>query len=197
MTFDSLLSEVYALTARPDLVAETESAIKAATLKAHHTDFFPQDIYETKLKVINSGFIHSIDYPAIISNFRALKYIRKIDIDGDAYGKPFTIITPSEILDSYAVTRNDVAYVAGRLIELRSSNSINALLFGCYVNPVVTKLGYSSWVAQMYPYAIVYEAARIVFNTIGHTEQSTRYRVLAAEQAAVFSASALAVGGGY
>ena len=47
MTFDELVAEVYLLTARGDLTAETQSAVKAATLKAHKSDFFSKDIFET------------------------------------------------------------------------------------------------------------------------------------------------------
>jgi hypothetical protein len=35
MTLAELISEVYTITGRPDRVAETASAIKSATLKAH------------------------------------------------------------------------------------------------------------------------------------------------------------------
>jgi hypothetical protein len=40
MSLATILTDVYELTGRPDLVAETTLAVKNATLKAHHLDFF-------------------------------------------------------------------------------------------------------------------------------------------------------------
>lgn len=46
-SLNSLVSDVYTLTNRPDLVAETALAVKKATLKMHHVDFFARDIWES------------------------------------------------------------------------------------------------------------------------------------------------------
>lgn len=192
MTFDELLAEVYLLTKRDDLVAETKAAIKSATLKAHHFDFFSKDIYETVITADSPAYIHSIDYPAIISNFRAIKYLRKIDLVTGDPSDFIEVITPEQVLDGYKVVRDNVAYTAGRNIELRSDTEIQKLILGCYVNPIVTDAGYSSWVAELYPYAIVFEAARVLFKTIGYDEQSAAYNALAGEQFILMRNSALA-----
>ena len=47
--FSDLLSDVYAVTNRPDLVADTKLAVRTATLKAHRSDFYPKDLFETGL----------------------------------------------------------------------------------------------------------------------------------------------------
>ena len=52
MTLAELIAEVYLLTNRPDRVAMTTSAVKAATLKAHKSDFFSKDIHEIPLSSI-------------------------------------------------------------------------------------------------------------------------------------------------
>ena len=44
MTLAELIAEAYTLTARPDLVAETASAIRKATLKMHSVDYFYRDL---------------------------------------------------------------------------------------------------------------------------------------------------------
>ena len=53
-TFTELCNDVYTMTKRPDLVAETKLAVKAATLKAHQSDFYPKDIYETGIQFSRS-----------------------------------------------------------------------------------------------------------------------------------------------
>ena len=192
MTLAEIITEVYNLTKRPDLVSETMSAIKAATLKAHHSDFYSKDIYELPVTFDEADYIQSLDYISLISNWRALKYMRKYDEVGAMAGAFIEIITPEEVLDSYNVTRKDIAYVAGRAIEIRSSTEFSKLLVGCYVSPIVTEADFSSWVAALYPYAIVFEAARVVFKTIGYDEQSASFEKLTAEQYAELKINAIA-----
>lgn len=192
MTFEELRTEVYALTNRPDLVAETTSAIKAATLKAHQSDFYSKDIYETGIEFSLAAYNQSLDYTSLISNFRALKYIKRVTSATDEIGVNFTILTPEEIVDSYGINKTDVCYIAGRMIEIKSSVEFTLGLLGCYVRPIVREDSYFSWVADQFPYAIVFEAARILFKTIGYDEQSAAYRELVGEQYAELKLSALA-----
>lgn len=188
-----LATLVYELTKRPDLVDETKSAIKAATLKAHMSDYYSKDIYEmyVNLSDTTSKYIWSLDYITLMSNFRSLKYIRKYDSDAGEPSDFIEVITPNEVLDSYKVTKTDVCYVAGRVIEIRSSTAISKLILAAYVNPIITDADYSSWVAELYPYAIVYEAARIIFKTIGYDEQFAAYKELVADQYILLQRTAL------
>ena len=191
MTLTELIAEVYVLTNRPDLVAETASAIKAATLKAHRTDFYSKDIYETGISFNEVNYRQSLDYITLFSNFRAFKYLRKAASAEDDSGTFFTVITPEEVLDSYGIGRTDIAYVAGRVLEIRSSTAFQYAYLGCYVLPIVTSASYSSWVAEQAPFAIIYEACRVVFKSIGYDEQSNTFTRLVAEEYELLKLSAL------
>lgn len=191
MTFDELVAEVYLLTNRSDLVGETESAIKQATLKAHKTDFYSKDIYETGVEFTTAGFRQSLDYAALISNFRSISYLRRVEDELDDTGTFFDIITPLELLDSYGKGRTDIAYVAGRVLEIRSSVSFTKILLGAYVLPIIRTGAYTSWVAEQFPFAIIYEACRIIFKSIGYDEQSATFTGLVAEEYAELKISAL------
>lgn len=182
MTLQELIDEVYVLTSRPDLVAETKSAIKAATLKAHQSDFYSKDIYETGVEFAVPSCRQSLDYISLVSNFRALKYFRQVSDRYDDLGTTIEVITPDEIFTAYGVQRTNIAYVAGRVLEIRTATELSKALMGCYVLPNVTDRGYLSWVAEQYPYAIIYEAARVVFKAIGYDEQSNSFERLVAEQ---------------
>lgn len=176
MQFSELVQEVYDLTGRPDLVAETEAAIRAATLRAHHTDFYSKDIYETGAKFSTPAYIQSLDYISLIGNFRAIKYLRKVD---EATATPSTLIEvlkPEELFDAYGQERTDVCYVAGRVIEIKSSTLLSTFILACYVDPIITKEGYSSWIADLYPFAIIYEACRIIYTAIGDSTKARGYR---------------------
>ena len=196
MTFTELLDEVYDLTNRPDLVSVTKLAVRAATLKAHKTDFYSRDIHEVGVEFSSSEFIQSLDLPSFISNYRAMKYIRRMDdvaatAASDAEGGFIEIITPDEVLDAYGVNRTDIAYVAGRMLAIRSSVEFNTMMLGCYVLPIVREGAYSSWVADLYPSAIVTEASRRVFKTIGQDDQSATYKDLVIEEYILLKMSAL------
>ena len=183
MTFDELVEEVFDLTNRPDLVAETESAVRAATLKAHQSDFFSKDIFETGVEFDNLSFRQSLDIISFVTNFRALKYLKRVENAQDEIGKTLDIITVDEVLDSYGVNRTDIAYVAGRHIEIRASVAFQFALLGGYAHPIVAPVEkYSSWVAEQQPFAIIREAARVIFKTIGFDEQSAAYNSLVAEE---------------
>ncbi len=182
MTFAELLTEVYAITAREDLVALTKSAVKAATLKAHQTDFYSKDIYETSIVFTIEDYYQSLDIISVVSNYRAIKYIRRVDTTTDEPNNFFTVMTPEEVLDEWGRERTEVCYVAGRIIEIKSSVEFNKVIFGCYVNPIITEVGYSSWVADLQPYAIIHEAARVVFGTIAQQAEASAQKAFVAEQ---------------
>jgi len=182
MTFAELLTEVYNLTARDDLVELTKTAIKSATLKAHQTDFYSKDIYETQIHWDEKEYRKSLDYISKIPNYRALKYMRQFDLATNNAGKFIHLITTEEILDEWNRERTDICYVAGRVIEINSSTEFDTILIGCYVSPIVVEADYSSWVADLYPYAIVHEAARVVFGSIAQVDERNAQAQFVAEQ---------------
>ena len=191
MTYDELVAEVYNLTNRSDLSAETEAAVRAATLKAHQTDFYSKDIYETGIQFDTAAYRQQVDIITFISNFRALKYLKRVEDETDDVGAFFNVITPEELLDSYGIARTDIGYIAGRSIEIRASVEFSKVLMGAYVLPIVRTGAYASWVADMHPYYIIYEAARVIFKTIGYDEQSAQYNNLVAEELTLLRMSGL------
>lgn len=191
MTFTEILTEIYNITSRPDLVDLTKTAVKAATLKAHQTDFYSKDIYELSLQFTEKSYVHSLDYISKIPNYRALKYMRLYDTVTAESGKFFTVITPEEVLDQYNRELLDVCYVAGRVIEIKSSVEFDTILVGCYVLPNIVEAEYSSWVADLYPYVIIHEAARVVFGSIAMQAEAKSQAQFVAEQYAELKINAL------
>ena len=175
MTFAEMLAEVYILTNRPDLVEESKLAIRAATLRAHGCDFFPKDLYETGITWSTPAYIQSLEYRTLIPRWRAFKYLRKYDAASELPMGFFDYIPPELVLDSYHIQRENVCYLAGESLEIRSDTQDSYMLLGCYVHPVITEGSYSSWIALDNPYAIVYQAAAKVLNAIGFDEQAQRF----------------------
>ena len=117
-----------------------------------------------------------------ISRYRAISYFRVSDSNGVNTGPFIEIITPDEVLDSYGVNRVNVAYIAGKCLKIKASVKLQYGFIGAYINPAVDPESFSSWIADTVPYAIVFEAARVIFKTIGHDAESAQYNNLVFEQ---------------
>ncbi len=191
-TFASMTSNIMTITKRPDLIAETKLALKQATLRMHHSDFYPRDLHEVGFDWNTPAFVQSLEYQTIFPDFRALKYLRKYN---DGAGTLFTILTPGEILDRYGLNKDDVCYLAGTMIEIRSSTEDPSMLIGYYKHPDVTEANYNSWIADQYEHTIVMEAAAIIFKMIGFDEQAALFNQLSQQNVIELRAGALQLEG--
>lgn len=188
-----LVADVYTLTNRPDLVGETVLAVKNATLKAHKQDYFYKDIAETGIKFDYSQAQQTLDYKSLIPRWRSLKYLRKYN--NNIPGAFLELLTPDSLLDSYSQHRENVCYVAGIEIKIRCTEQQQYFLLGCYVFPDITTENFNSWIADESPSTIVYEAAAVVFKTIGYDEQASQYRELVKEEYALLKQSNIEANG--
>lgn len=185
MNFTELCDEVKLLTRRPDLTERVESAVKAATLKAHHSDFYYKDIYEQSVEFASELYIQNFQPTDIFPRFRKAKYIRIWQGDEtDGYAKSF--LQPIQIenaLDAYGCIKTDVFYQAGQLLQIRGTCPILRVLFGAYLHPLISPIeAYCSWIADEMPFTIIYEAARVIFKSIGNDREAAEMNTLAAEQ---------------
>lgn len=179
-TLAELISSVYTVTNRDDLVNETKLAVKAATLKAHGTDFYPKDLYETGIAWATPAYVQSLDYRLLVPRWRAFKFLRKYS--DSAAGDFFQLLTPDQILDSYGIQKQDICYVAGSMLEIRSSTQDTNMLLGCYLHPDTNDATYTSWIAVEQPYAIIFEAARLIFKMTGQLDTASTFNNEVVEQ---------------
>lgn len=186
-----ITQEVYAITNRPDRAVETAMAIRSATLKAHQSDYYYKDIFEVGVSFDAASFVQNLDYRSLIPRWRAIKYLRKIDITvtPPLLGIELTLLLPDQIFDNYKIQKEDVYYVAGAFVQINSSTEDITFLLGCYLNPDITDTGYDSWVSKDHPYAIVFDAAATVFKAIGKDEEAAAYKKLVEEQIAMLKLS--------
>lgn len=185
MNFTELCDEVKLLTRRPDLTERVESAVRAATLKAHHSDFYYKDIYEQSVEFAAELYIQNFQPTDIFPLFRKAKYIRLWSGD-ETTGYAGAFLKPIQIenaLDGYNCIKTDVFYQAGQLLQIRGTCPILRVLFGAYLHPTITpSAAYCSWIADEMPFAIIYEAARVIFKSIGNDRETAEMNTLAAEQ---------------
>lgn len=195
MNLAELTAEVYTITGRPDRTAETLTAIKAATLKAHQSDYYYKDVFETGVAFDAAAYLQQLDYRTLIPLWRSVKYVRKYDFTNSAPGNFLDLVVPELVLDAYKVEKTNIYYVAGASLNIKSDTSEQYYLLGCYVNPDITATGYNSWIAKDHPYAIVFDAAATVFKAIGKDDEAAAYRSLNAEQLAMLRTSNIVANG--
>lgn len=186
MVLSELQVAVYALTKRPDKVAETIQAIQNAILKLHTQDFYPKDIIETGVSFGTASILQDFD-KSIFPRWRAVSYIQPVDgTSFDISGDQLVEITPKFSVDDYDVFKNNVYYEAGQYLKLRTSPAFQYFIVGYYALPdisTITNPTLVDWVPALYPFAVVYEAAAIIFKSIGFVDQEKSMRELAAGEA--------------
>lgn len=184
MNFAEIRTEVINITKRPDLTTQINSAITSATLKAHQHDFYYRDLVEVAVEFSTPDYIQNFLPTDVLQRFRKAKYIRYWQGDATT-GQPGPFFEPIQIensLDQYDFIRTEVFYMAGQLLQMRSRQPIQRVLFGAYQQPQAIETGYSSFIAADQPYAIIYEAARIIFLSIGLQEQVSAMSSLVSEE---------------
>lgn len=193
MNFTELVNEVSIIVKRPDLVDRIQGAVRAATEKMHSLDFWYRDLVEVPVQFDREFYIQNFDPRQVIPRFRKAKYIRIWR--GDITGGPAEFLDPIQIeeaIDAYGYTKTNVFYMAGQLLQIRTTCSVLRVLFGAYKFPVTSPIeSYESWIADDYPWAIVYEAARAIYRSISMDEAASQYERLTAEVVAEIKRSCI------
>jgi hypothetical protein len=202
MNFTELCNRVYTITNRPDLEDETKQAVYASTLKMHSLDFFPRDRWQSLAVFDEAAYIQELDTTSI-PRFRCLSHIRKWDplfnatqqnpllpsitpsIGGQVVGSKealsfIKILDPDDILDaSYGTEKVNVAYMAGDMLYIRSNTLFSQAMIGWYQFPEIDAENgfarYDSWIADKFPFAIIYDAASVIFQQIGKNDESRKF----------------------
>lgn len=190
MNLTEITTEVYALTKRPDLVAQTEAAIRMATLRAHHLDFWQRDLREEIVDFTTPAFTVSWAYKTAYPRFRSVNYIVKAEHpSNEPYGAPLKNVTPLGVYDEYDAQKQNVWYMAGTVINLRFSEQVRKIAIGFYQHPNIVAPDYESWIADDYPWVIIQRAAERVLSGIGFEDLARYAAVEAAAQEALLKIS--------
>ena len=175
MDIATIRSNVYTITGRPDRVNETNLAIQEATLALHGLENWWRDKVEQQVIFAGSSNYQQIPLSSL-PRFRTFSYIRKFDPSGQdpltnqltgKAGDFFNPCPPDKLLDPYKVTKDNIYYLSGggnpasAVCQLRSEIAFQYLLVGWMTFPIVYPIeSYSgSWIAELYPNAIITQAA--------------------------------------
>jgi len=181
--YNNLIADVYTLTKRPDLIAETALAIRKATMKAHSADMWKNDISTAIiiLPVLPLGSQLSFRYAVDLTNVANFPLFRKVSSIDEYNTIPtgqelhFKELDSDRILDNYATEDINYWYQMGKQVNLRANKNLTYLSVDYYQYPNITPALYTSWIAQEFPDIIVCEAAANIFKTIGKDNEAASY----------------------
>lgn len=178
-TFAELETLVTAQTKRPDIAAITSAAIRTATLRAHHVDFFPRDLAEGILSYTPSSTATSYSFPnlsTLLERPRSLKFVQCVEA---ATGNPVEKLEYRELDDLYDCDgnrRQHVYTLIGDTLRIYPQLTTGSATAFYFKNPSVSSLEYSSWIADMYPDELSQWAAAVVFARTGFAEMAAEYQ---------------------
>jgi hypothetical protein len=169
MTHDELLSEIYFTTKRPDLVGQTRSALRTATMFAHRTDNYWRDLVENVLVPISAaeGVILTQDYMPRMRSIASC-YPK----DGDRRGRELERRDIDDLLDDYNSPRRHWFYGHSAGIRYNTELLLPTLCVSYYRDPNVNPASYDSWIADIYPDVIIKWAGALVMRSTGHKEEA-------------------------
>lgn len=174
---NGIVTDVMTLVNRPDLEGEIEIAVKSATRYAHFTDFYPRDL-ATKIESFPSICNQiQLDVQSLFPRLRGFSTVRLLDVNQQPIEKPgIELVEIGDVYDpSYRTLKNNIAYLAGTSLNVRSSVSMAGLIVEYFQAPHSRGPLYNSWIAQLYPEVIIYKAAAEVFVSSGNAEKATNY----------------------
>lgn len=174
-TWSSIQTEVYTLTNRPDLAAETLAAVRSAVRTAHTSAKYWKDLVAAPLVgIATSTPVQSIPLSALTRP----RAIASIQVTGqDIYLDPVTI---DDLVDADGFVRTNKYWGLGAELKLRAENPVSAYTVCYYQWPFTDASNVTSWIVDDYRDLILFWAASTVLGMVGETEIRGRMDSLAA-----------------
>jgi hypothetical protein len=178
-TFAEMEALVIGQTRRPEVAAITQAAIRTATLRAHHTDFFRRDLAIGTLSYTPSSSALYYDFPdlsTLLARLRSIQLMQSVEPGTLAATEQFEYRELQDLYDSDNVLRTSMYTMIGDTLRVYPDSVTGRLDVYYYSNPITASVGYSSWIANEYPDELAMWAAAIVFARTGFAEMAADFQ---------------------
>ena len=178
-TFTEMEALVVGQTRRPEVSAVTQAAIRTATLRAHHIDFFARDLATGSLTYTPSSsarFYDFTDVSTTLARLRAFQLMQCIDTTTLVPTENLEYRELDDLYDSDNTLRTSMYTMIGDTLRVYPVSATGRLATYYYRNPVTSESGYSSWIADLYPDELAMWAAAIVFARTGFAEMANDFQ---------------------
>jgi hypothetical protein len=182
--WDEQLAAVYTMTNRPALVDETNMGVRMGTLRAHLSDHYPRDIVVTDVdpdEADTSATSLTIATSTDFTRFRDVAMVQLRDSSGDPLDMPEVEIV--ELGGQYdpnyrGVKKPYVAWLAGTSLNIYAACGTYGARVQWYQSPITVRATYDSWIAQIFPDIIQWEAAMFVWNRTGNEAKAKEAKLM-------------------
>jgi hypothetical protein len=211
-TLNTLAADVYTITNRSDLVAETLISLRKAIRKFHGAETFKRDLTTVRVNIGALTPITANQYRWNIPletfpnyrRFRTVQYPSSLTPPSssvaaplqDSYylgspSKEYVEISPDNLFDSYGYEKPNYYFVTGDSLQLRSGWYVDCLDFSYYRWPDIpaATVTLTSWVVNTFPDAIIEEAAALIFKMTGKDEEYSRFQSFFLENISIIRGS--------
>lgn len=175
-TLATMIARTLEVTRRPELTALTTNAVRTATLRAHHVDFFPRDKVAHRYTYTPSSsakYYDVADVSTILVRNRGIKSSTGIDAVTNLPVEQFEYREVDDMYDDYRRLRSSVYNLIGDTFRFYPALATGQLDIFHFQNPALgadtDPTPYSSWIATMYPEQMAMWAAAIVMARVGFT----------------------------
>lgn len=180
--YNQLLADIYVISKRPDLQAETLLALRKAVMKLHLADTWKNDIATSYITVpvlstTDVSFRYSLDLTnsVLFPRYRKVNCIKEYNTVATGYEITFKELDSDRILDSYLLEEINYWYQAGKQVNLRCNKLLTYLRVDYLQFPDVTNATFDSWIARDYPDMVIEEAVSNIFSTVGKDAEAQNY----------------------
>jgi hypothetical protein len=177
-TFAELEALVVGQTRRPEVSAITQAAIKSATLRAHHIDFFSRDLKQGSLSytpLSTSVLYNFADVYNLLPRLRSMKFVQSLDANTSVPVESMEFREIDDLYDSDGNMRQSVYTFIGATLRIYPQVATGLAAAFYYENPNVSSASYSSWIADTYPDELAMWASAIVFARTGFVEMAQQF----------------------
>jgi hypothetical protein len=178
-TFNELYDLTVELTKRPELVTLTQSAIRTATLRAHHTDFFRRDLSVTTLPYVVQADAYYYDFPTIstsLTRLRTIKNVYSVTQGTPNQTEQLEYRESDDLFDRDGNPRRYMYTLIGDTLRCYFDIPTGLAQVYFFQNPIITSGTYNSWIADAYADDLAGWAAAIVMSRTGFMEMAARYQ---------------------
>jgi hypothetical protein len=135
----------------------------------HNLDYFLADLSEGKLAIAPT-LKPRIDLSLFGPRFR--KFAALHSSNSSEVSSPLSVLEPSPFTGGASKSGY---YTLGGSLVLQNCGLVDSVVFQFYSNPVVEVGNYNSWIATKHPYAIIDEASKNVFMSVGNAEKANYF----------------------
>lgn len=179
MNFAQLKAAIAVEIRRPDLSSLVEQTITSTLLAEHSKELYAKDLVVATKSFASSLAHQSLTVASDYPRLRKVVSITLADASGNPISSPLSKTSSAEVVEGAGWLKTECWYQAGTALHIKSTSPFQYAKIDYYQWPVAIESGFSSWIAEQYPYYVVHTAASAIFAALGDTA-SAQYQLLRA-----------------